>query len=655
MTHFMSTETSAYSSAFPPLQAFPWAFHKQSSFHHASSPASAPSTPLGLLTAFAPPKYPAYLKHTSYATLATDQYQHLQRQKKCSSDDYNRELVEIDLRLPQHWSFNERSRHLEVGLNGYDLTFHAQTPGPGKKELANAASIRTNFPMRPQCGIYYYEINVVSMGNDGLFAVGFCDSAHTLDKLPGASSGSFGYHGQNGHIYQRNSTGKLYGPSFAAGDVVGCGINFFNNTAFFTKNGVSLGCAFDAIEVSSPLYPCVGLSTRGEKIAANFGQQEFAFDIVSYVKEQQRILIEQVCHKHENETPQKKYKIDTRAQIDQLILPYLVHQGYIGTAQAMQKNAEYVGNAKLQTAESSNDVTDQDTRRSIRKCLMTGHVDEAIEKTQTSYPNLLADNQDLLFQLKTRKYLDLLMDDLLEPACAQSLCSSDLISSNSSDTDDDTLSMHSGRSRTMSTSSHDLQHKVLYEEQPVSFGHYVSPPLPVAASGRRLSWAAIAASPMAAADSHSDESQQPCRRRRLSSQSSYGRRDSYSSSLSLNEEEKEEESSKTMAIVRRAMHYGQQLQDEYKNTKYWDELTEPFALLTFADPKSSPLRHLLDASRRDLVASDLNNAIQAYRHRAMRSNLELVLKQAIVTGKELALSGHGKASLMHIQNQFVSN
>jgi len=58
--------------------------------------------------------------------------------------------------------------------------------GPGKKELTEAASTRTNFPMRPQCGVYYYEITVISMGNDGLFAVGFGNATHhTLDKLPG--------------------------------------------------------------------------------------------------------------------------------------------------------------------------------------------------------------------------------------------------------------------------------------------------------------------------------------------------------------------------------------------------------------------------------------------------------------------------------------
>ncbi|CEP11786.1 hypothetical protein [Parasitella parasitica] len=660
----MSTQNTTYSSAFPPLQAFPWPYHKQPSFQHAPSPASTPSTPLSLFAALAPPKYPAYLKHTSYATLVSDQHQHLQQKKRCSSDDYNRELVEVDLRLPQYWSFNDKSRHLQVGLNGCDLAFHAQTPGPGKKELIEAASIRTNFPVRPQCGIYYYEISVISMGHDGLFAIGFCDLAHPLDKLPGASSGSLGYHGQNGHIYQQNSKGKSYGPSFAPGDVVGCGINFANNTVFFTKNGVSLGCACDDVDLSCSLYPCIGLSTQGEKIAANFGQQEYAFDIAQYIKDQQRASIDHVCHATVKETPRNKYRIDTKAQIDELILSHLIHQGYFDTAQAMKKNMEHVGNTKHQTPlSSSNDELDQETRRSIRKSLMTGHVDEAMEKTQKMYPNLLASNQDLLFQLKTQKYLDLLTDDNHhEPSCTQSFCSSDLVSSNSSDTDDETMSVHSGRSRTLSASSHDLQHQILYEEQPATFGHHstlqVSPPpqLPVAASGRRLSWAAIAAPP--SSDSHAEETQQLLngRRRRLSSVSNYSRRDSYSSSLSLNEED---EASKTMAVVRKAIHYGQQLQEEYKNTQYWVELMEMFALLSFADPRSSPMSHLLDASRRDSVASDLNNAIQeacilAYRHRAMNSNLELVLKQAIVSGKELALAGHGKASLMHIQNQVVS-
>lgn len=316
--------------------------------------------------------------------------------------------------------------------------------------------------------------------------------------------------------------------------------------------------------------------------------------------------ISQVCDVHVEELPRNKYKNDTKAQIDEIVLSYLIHQGYIGTVNAMKKNIEYVGNMKQEIPVNNNDNIDQDTRSSIRKSLMTGHVDMAIEKTETMYPNLLDNNPDLLFQLKTRKYLDILIDDHHEPSSIQSFCSSDL---NNSDTDDDTTSVHSGRSRTLSFSSNDLQHQTLYEEQPATFGHYnaplVSPPLPVVASGRRLSWAAIAASP--SSDSHIEEPQHTNgQRRRLSSVSNNGRRNSHSS-LFLNEED---ENSKIMTTARKAMHYGQQLQEKYQNTKYWSQLMELFTLLSFADPKSSPMGYLLDTSRRDLDASDLNNAIQ---------------------------------------------
>lgn len=321
------------------------------------------------------------------------------------------------------------------------------------------------------------------------------------------------------------------------------------------------------------------------------------------------MAINHVCRADVKESPRDKYKTDTKAQIDEMVLSYLVHQGYIGTVNAMKKNIEYVGNKRQETPANSNDQLDQETRNTIRKLLMAGHVDMAIEKTEAMYPHLLDSHPDLLFQLKSRKYLDILMDDHPESssACMQSLCLSDL---NSSDTDDDTMSIHSGRSRTLSMSStNDLHHQVLYEEHPVTFGHYsaplVSPPLPVAASGRRLSWAAIAASPSAADATHLEDAHQnnsTKRIRRLSSLSNHGRRNSHS--LFLNDEED------TMTTVRKAMHYGQQLQEEYQHTKYWNQLMEMFGLLSYSDPKSSPMGYLLDPSRRDLVASDLNNAIQ---------------------------------------------
>lgn len=53
-----------------------------------------------------------------------------------------------------------------------------------KKEL-EAASIRSNFSIKPQCGVYYYEIQVNSKGTDGYIAIGLCTVSSALNHLPG--------------------------------------------------------------------------------------------------------------------------------------------------------------------------------------------------------------------------------------------------------------------------------------------------------------------------------------------------------------------------------------------------------------------------------------------------------------------------------------
>lgn len=52
---------------------------------------------------------------------------------------------------------------------------------------------------------------------------------------------SYGYHGDDGNSFSSSGTGKPYGPTFTTGDVIGCGVNMIDNTAFYTKNGIKLG------------------------------------------------------------------------------------------------------------------------------------------------------------------------------------------------------------------------------------------------------------------------------------------------------------------------------------------------------------------------------------------------------------------------------
>lgn len=71
--------------------------------------------------------------------------------------------------------------------------------------------------------------------------MGFSGPKVPLSRIPGWEPESYAYHGDDGQCFSNTTSGRPYGPKFGTLDVVGCGINFRTNTAFFTKNGVLLG------------------------------------------------------------------------------------------------------------------------------------------------------------------------------------------------------------------------------------------------------------------------------------------------------------------------------------------------------------------------------------------------------------------------------
>lgn len=289
----------------------------------------------------------------------------------------------------------------------------------------------------------------------------------------------------------------------------------------------------------------------------------------------------------------------------------MIHQGYTQTAKSLLKNIQYVKKEQEERLELEKEAED---RNKIRKLVLSGSIDLAIEQTHVLYPGLLETNPELLFQLKQRKFLDILLMDNHHPGCSSIYTSSD-------DTDDDTSSMYSsGRSRAVSIGS---EFKVVLEEEEEesdviviekiiptviksttsTTGYFNTPPLPVAASGRRLSWAAIAASPTTTPDPLEEVFMTTTTQNRRKSMSCRTRRDSSCSFESIPEEK--------MTMIRKAMQYGHQLQDEYQTqSKFLNQLKELFTLLT-SDLKSCfSLAHLLVPSHRDTVATELNTAIQ---------------------------------------------
>ena len=139
--------------------------------------------------------------------------------------------------LPSRWAETDKHAVLEIAADGLDVKY----VGPSKSSEHEAAATRTDYPMPPQCGIYYFEVNIISKGKEGMIAVGFSGATSSLEKLPGWEPESWAYHGDDGKSFCCQLQGKSYGPTFTSGDVVGCGVNFMTGCAFFTKNGVFQG------------------------------------------------------------------------------------------------------------------------------------------------------------------------------------------------------------------------------------------------------------------------------------------------------------------------------------------------------------------------------------------------------------------------------
>lgn len=147
--------------------------------------------------------------------------------------------------LPRQWSTTHRFQTLSLSNNNLRVTYK----GPGKNHK-DAASVRTDYSIPATCGIYYFEIKIVSKGRDGYMGIGLSKADVHLNRLPGWDKNSYGYHGDDGHSFCCSGTGQNYGPTFTTGDVIGCCLNLIENTCFYTKNGYNLGVAFRDLPVS---------------------------------------------------------------------------------------------------------------------------------------------------------------------------------------------------------------------------------------------------------------------------------------------------------------------------------------------------------------------------------------------------------------------
>ena len=229
--------------------------------------------------------------------------------------------------LPSKWSDDEKNAGLDVLGEGLEIRYN----GPSSKADMDAAAARADYPMSPQCGIYYFEVEVKNKSRDGMIAVGFSSRKASLDRLPGWETESWAYHGDDGKIFCGESTGKNYGPTFTVNDIVGCGINFWTGCAFFTKNGVDLGIAFRELKNVRP-FPSVGMKKHsGAWTSVNFGQRPFVFNIDGMMAQEQKTVENEIMA---IKPTSLRPPFDEDALIQELVAHFLAHDGYVETVKA---------------------------------------------------------------------------------------------------------------------------------------------------------------------------------------------------------------------------------------------------------------------------------------------------------------------------------
>ncbi|CAK5106390.1 unnamed protein product [Meloidogyne enterolobii] len=152
-------------------------------------------------------------------------------------------------KLPRIWSKTDRwslpqqnnsvSQQLPILELSADFLRVTKRKGTNQNSK-DAAAVRANRPIPRSCIVYYFEITVVSKGQDGFMGIGLSEKNVSLNRLPGWDPISYGYHGDDGNFFSSSGKGVEYGPTFTTGDVIGCGLNFVTRQLFFTKNGQHL-------------------------------------------------------------------------------------------------------------------------------------------------------------------------------------------------------------------------------------------------------------------------------------------------------------------------------------------------------------------------------------------------------------------------------
>ena len=176
-------------------------------------------------------------------------------------------------------------------LSNHKFYYNGSTKGGDRIVISDLPIPDTNTSPIPFVNIYnnkicdwhvfFYEITITGeVDNDwnDCISIGLVPKNYPLkDVQPGWGLGSYGYHSDDGQIFNNNIS--TCGKKFTCGDTVGCGVDYVNKLVFFTHNQTIIGTR--EYVVKNNLYPGIGIDSPYH-VEVNFGKKDFVFDIVKY-------------------------------------------------------------------------------------------------------------------------------------------------------------------------------------------------------------------------------------------------------------------------------------------------------------------------------------------------------------------------------------
>ncbi|KAL7747857.1 hypothetical protein RI367_006792 [Sorochytrium milnesiophthora] len=566
----------------------------------------------------------------------------------------------LSLQFPSAWSLKDKCNMLDLQR------------GAGRND-SDAGAVRANHPIPTQCGIYYFEIDIISKGRDGYIAVGFSAHGVPLNRLPGWEPNSWGYHGDDGNSFGCNGQGKPYGPTFTTGDTIGCCINFITNVAFYTKNGVSLGVAYKDIPFNKPsptnippasaqhthgapnqpphgllVYPSVGMRTPGEAVEVNFGQNPFKFDIESYVKEEKERLWRHInatsvpsaalgvspppsaaAAKSEESAPTPVTNSNaatasatagpaaaaSEAQftsaLNELVLSYLVHHGYSQTATTLARDLSLNVEETVDVVMENGGAHGNGAKKSAASNgRAVGGLAAITSPISAVHPGGSA--RPMAERIKEINNRQQICDHIL-----------------------------TGNIDGAIETTNRLYPQVLSKQNEDIYFQLRC---------RKFIELMASSSPVGAKSATNGTRSRTGHDMDVDSDSSHTAMDLDSEGVSHNGAasiKKKERQRHELLLL--ALQYGQELQNDYgkdEREEVQKTLVETFSLLAYQDPSASPMAYLLDPARRVRLAEQLNSAILVSQSQPPNPQIETIFRQAIVVNKEMIAHGIGSGGLV---------